>query len=147
MMTLGLSKWKVCVCVWAAAWLWQQSCPEEALSGSFTGDHSACTDQEDGQQVENCGSNTLLQSVPPCTHVYTPSLQYEVMAVLSNKAFHAFSVQELQQFEQYIFSDYSSFILVHNVYDDVLRNLLSQEIDTGKQQHTNKHTKSCCHYL
>ncbi|XP_073347087.1 protein Niban 1-like [Pagrus major] len=38
---------------------------------------------------------------------------------------------ELQQFEQYIFSDYSSFILVHNIYEDVLRNLLSKEIHTA----------------
>ncbi|XP_030258564.1 protein Niban 1-like [Sparus aurata] len=45
---------------------------------------------------------------------------------------------ELQQFEQYIFSDYSSFILVHNVYDDVLRNLLSQEIDTVLQDAASK---------
>lgn len=43
-----------------------------------------------------------------------------------------FCVQELQQFEQYIFSDYSSFIVVPNIYDDVLRNLLSKETETGK---------------
>lgn len=41
---------------------------------------------------------------------------------------------ELQQFEQYIFSDYSSFILVHNVYDDVLRNILSKKIETVVQE-------------
>lgn len=46
------------------------------------------------------------------------------------------SVQELQQLEQYIFSDYSSFILVHNVYDDVLRNILSEEIETGEHTDT-----------
>ncbi|XP_070830593.1 protein Niban 1-like [Chaetodon trifascialis] len=40
---------------------------------------------------------------------------------------------ELQQFEQYIFSDYSSFILVHNVYDDVLRDILRKEIETVVQ--------------
>ncbi|XP_026169956.1 protein Niban 1-like [Mastacembelus armatus] len=40
---------------------------------------------------------------------------------------------EQQQFEQYIFSDYSSFILVHNVYDDVLRKILSKEIETVVQ--------------
>ncbi|XP_035489511.2 protein Niban 1 [Scophthalmus maximus] len=40
---------------------------------------------------------------------------------------------ELQQFEQYIFSDYSSFILVQNVYDDVLRTILSTEIETVVQ--------------
>ncbi|XP_029380046.1 protein Niban-like [Echeneis naucrates] len=40
---------------------------------------------------------------------------------------------ELQQFEQYIFSDYSSFILVHNVFDDVLRDILSKEIETVVQ--------------
>ncbi|KAI4809979.1 hypothetical protein KUCAC02_018829 [Chaenocephalus aceratus] len=34
--------------------------------------------------------------------------------------------RELQQFEQFIFSDYSNFILVQNVYDDVLRNILTQ---------------------
>lgn len=44
-------------------------------------------------------------------------------------------VQELEQFEQYIFSDYSSFILVHNVYDDVLRNILVREVTTGKDTH------------
>ncbi|XP_047446703.1 protein Niban 1-like [Mugil cephalus] len=43
---------------------------------------------------------------------------------------------ELQQFEQYIFSDYSSFILVHNVYDDILRNILSKEIETVLQDAT-----------
>ncbi|XP_027875640.1 protein Niban-like [Xiphophorus couchianus] len=40
---------------------------------------------------------------------------------------------ELQQFEQYIFSDYSSFILVHNVYDDILRNILQKEIHRALQ--------------
>ncbi|KAM9349093.1 protein Niban 1-like [Symphorus nematophorus] len=45
---------------------------------------------------------------------------------------------ELQQFEQYIFSDYSSFILVHNVYDDVLRNILSKEIETALQDAASK---------
>ncbi|XP_049455149.1 protein Niban 1-like [Epinephelus fuscoguttatus] len=45
---------------------------------------------------------------------------------------------ELQQFEQYIFSDYSSFILVHNVYDDVLRNILSKEIETVVQDAASK---------
>ncbi|XP_007565182.1 protein Niban [Poecilia formosa] len=40
---------------------------------------------------------------------------------------------ELQQFEQYIFSDYSSFILVHNVYDDILRNILQREIHRALQ--------------
>lgn len=43
-----------------------------------------------------------------------------------------FCVQELQQFEQYIFADYSSFILVHNIYDDVLKTILSKQIETGK---------------
>uniref|UniRef100_UPI003AAB239C protein Niban 1-like n=1 Tax=Centroberyx gerrardi TaxID=166262 RepID=UPI003AAB239C len=41
---------------------------------------------------------------------------------------------ELQQFEQYIFADYSSFILVHNVYDDVLRDILSKEIEKVVQE-------------
>uniref|UniRef100_A0A3B4ULG3 Protein Niban-like n=1 Tax=Seriola dumerili TaxID=41447 RepID=A0A3B4ULG3_SERDU len=45
---------------------------------------------------------------------------------------------ELQQFEQYIFSDYSSFILVHNVYDDVLRSILSKEIETVVQDVASK---------
>ncbi|XP_035526469.1 protein Niban 1-like [Morone saxatilis] len=45
---------------------------------------------------------------------------------------------ELQQFEQYIFSDYSNFILVHNVYDDVLRNILSKEIETAVQEAASK---------
>uniref|UniRef100_A0A673BU74 Niban 1/2/3 domain-containing protein n=3 Tax=Sphaeramia orbicularis TaxID=375764 RepID=A0A673BU74_9TELE len=45
---------------------------------------------------------------------------------------------ELQQFEQYIFSDYSSFILIHNVYDDVLRNILSKEIETAVQDAASK---------
>ncbi|XP_040911960.1 protein Niban 1-like isoform X2 [Toxotes jaculatrix] len=45
---------------------------------------------------------------------------------------------ELEQFEQFIFSDYSSFILVHNVYDDVLRNLLSKEIETVVQDAASK---------
>ncbi|XP_038127393.1 protein Niban 1-like [Cyprinodon tularosa] len=45
---------------------------------------------------------------------------------------------ELEQFEQYIFSDYSSFILVHNVYDDVLRNILVREITTVVQDAASK---------
>ncbi|KAK2843969.1 hypothetical protein Q5P01_010628 [Channa striata] len=45
---------------------------------------------------------------------------------------------ELQQFEQYIFSDYSSFILVHNVYDDILRNILSKDIETVVQDAASK---------
>ncbi|XP_071346917.1 protein Niban 1-like [Trachinotus anak] len=45
---------------------------------------------------------------------------------------------ELQQFEQYIFSDYSSFILVHNVYDDVLRSILVKEIETVVQDAASK---------
>ncbi|XP_059200524.1 protein Niban 1-like [Centropristis striata] len=45
---------------------------------------------------------------------------------------------ELQQFEQYIFSDYSSFILVRNVYDDVLRNIVSKEIETVVQNAANQ---------
>ncbi|XP_030607957.1 protein Niban 1-like [Archocentrus centrarchus] len=45
---------------------------------------------------------------------------------------------ELQQFEQYIFSDYSGFILVHNVYDDVLRTILSKEIETAVQDAASK---------
>ncbi|XP_034744118.1 protein Niban 1-like isoform X2 [Etheostoma cragini] len=49
---------------------------------------------------------------------------------------------ELQQFEQYIFSDYSSFILVHNIYDDVLRNILSKEIETVVQDVASKKSDS-----
>uniref|UniRef100_A0A3P9LD71 Niban 1/2/3 domain-containing protein n=1 Tax=Oryzias latipes TaxID=8090 RepID=A0A3P9LD71_ORYLA len=45
---------------------------------------------------------------------------------------------ELQQFEQYIFSDYSSFIVVQNIYDDVLRNLLSKETETVVQEAASK---------
>ncbi|KAM4727895.1 protein Niban 1-like [Anableps anableps] len=45
---------------------------------------------------------------------------------------------ELQQFEQYIFSDYSSFILVHNVYEDILRNILHKEIQTVVQDAASK---------
>ncbi|KAM7401358.1 hypothetical protein PAMA_005516 [Pampus argenteus] len=45
---------------------------------------------------------------------------------------------EFQQFEQYIFSDYSNFILVQNVYDDVLRNILSKEIETVVQDAASK---------
>ncbi|KAF7654530.1 hypothetical protein LDENG_00068550 [Lucifuga dentata] len=49
---------------------------------------------------------------------------------------------ELQQFEQYIFSDYSSFILVHNIYADVLRDVLSQEIEKVLQDAANKQSSS-----
>ncbi|KAM7378757.1 hypothetical protein PAMP_004356 [Pampus punctatissimus] len=45
---------------------------------------------------------------------------------------------EFQQFEQYIFSDYSNFILVQNVYDDVLKNILSKEIETVVQDAASK---------
>ncbi|KAK9539526.1 hypothetical protein VZT92_004627 [Zoarces viviparus] len=51
-------------------------------------------------------------------------------------------ISELQQFEQYIFSDYSSFILVHNVYDDVLRKMLSKEIETAVQDAASKKSNS-----
>uniref|UniRef100_A0A8C2Z1V0 Niban 1/2/3 domain-containing protein n=2 Tax=Cyclopterus lumpus TaxID=8103 RepID=A0A8C2Z1V0_CYCLU len=51
-------------------------------------------------------------------------------------------MSELQQFEQYIFSDYCSFILVHNVYDDVLRKILSQEIETVVQEAASKKSNS-----
>ncbi|KAM6918244.1 protein Niban 1-like [Xenentodon cancila] len=40
---------------------------------------------------------------------------------------------ELQQFEQYIFCDYSTFILVENVFDDFLRSVLRKEIETVVQ--------------
>ncbi|KAF7222819.1 protein Niban 1 [Nothobranchius furzeri] len=49
---------------------------------------------------------------------------------------------ELQQFEQYIFSDYSSFILVHNVYDDVLRSILRKEIQTVVQDAASKNSNN-----
>ncbi|KAM9323454.1 protein Niban 1-like isoform 2-T2 [Pholidichthys leucotaenia] len=49
---------------------------------------------------------------------------------------------ELQQFEQYIFSDYSSFILVHNVYDDILRSILTKEIETVVQDVANTKTNN-----
>ncbi|KAJ0059221.1 hypothetical protein NL108_009581 [Boleophthalmus pectinirostris] len=45
---------------------------------------------------------------------------------------------ELQQFEQYIFSDFSSFLLVQNVYQDVLTNLLTQEIQKVLQEAMSK---------
>uniref|UniRef100_G3PP92 Niban 1/2/3 domain-containing protein n=1 Tax=Gasterosteus aculeatus aculeatus TaxID=481459 RepID=G3PP92_GASAC len=51
-------------------------------------------------------------------------------------------LSELQQFEQYIFSDYSSFILVHNVYDDVLRKILIKEIETVVQDAAHKRRNS-----
>uniref|UniRef100_A0AAV2JSX7 Niban 1/2/3 domain-containing protein n=1 Tax=Knipowitschia caucasica TaxID=637954 RepID=A0AAV2JSX7_KNICA len=41
---------------------------------------------------------------------------------------------ELQQFEQYIFSDFSSFILVQNIYQDVLSGILSQDIQKVLQE-------------
>nr|XP_046263698.1 protein Niban 1-like [Scatophagus argus] len=49
---------------------------------------------------------------------------------------------ELHQFEQYIFSDFSSFILVHNVYDDILRNILSKEIETVVQDAASKRSNN-----
>uniref|UniRef100_A0A3P8SS36 Niban 1/2/3 domain-containing protein n=1 Tax=Amphiprion percula TaxID=161767 RepID=A0A3P8SS36_AMPPE len=49
---------------------------------------------------------------------------------------------ELQQFEKHIFSDYSSFILGRNVYDDVLRNTLSKEIETVVQDAASKKTNN-----
>uniref|UniRef100_A0A8C6SJM5 Niban 1/2/3 domain-containing protein n=1 Tax=Neogobius melanostomus TaxID=47308 RepID=A0A8C6SJM5_9GOBI len=45
---------------------------------------------------------------------------------------------ELQPFEQYIFSDFSSFILVQNVYEDVLRGILNNEIQKVLQEATSK---------
>ncbi|XP_034039388.1 protein Niban 1-like [Thalassophryne amazonica] len=45
---------------------------------------------------------------------------------------------ELQQFEQYIFSDYSNFVLVQNVYDDVLKDILSKEIEKVIQEAAGK---------
>lgn len=45
---------------------------------------------------------------------------------------------ELQQFEQYIFSDFTSFILVQNVYEDVLRAILSKEIEKALQEAASK---------
>ncbi|KAK5918875.1 hypothetical protein CgunFtcFv8_022818 [Champsocephalus gunnari] len=49
--------------------------------------------------------------------------------------------RELQQFEQFIFSDYSNFILVQNVYDDVLRSILSEEIETALQEAAGKRSR------
>ncbi|XP_065810497.1 protein Niban 1-like [Labrus bergylta] len=49
---------------------------------------------------------------------------------------------ELQQLEQYIFSDYSRFILVYSVYSDVLRNILSKKIETVIQDAANKKSNS-----
>ncbi|XP_069029323.1 LOW QUALITY PROTEIN: protein Niban 1-like [Embiotoca jacksoni] len=45
---------------------------------------------------------------------------------------------ELQQFEQFIFSDYGSFIVVRNVYEDVLRNILRKEIERVVQDTASK---------
>ncbi|XP_053185296.1 protein Niban 1-like [Scomber japonicus] len=58
------------------------------------------------------------------------------------KGMHSKWKSEFEQFEQYIFSDYSSFILVHNVYDDVLRNILSKEIETVVQDAASKKTNN-----
>ncbi|XP_028296610.1 protein Niban-like isoform X2 [Gouania willdenowi] len=49
---------------------------------------------------------------------------------------------DLQQFEQYIFSDYSSFILVENIYEDVLRNILNTEIEKVLQEAVSRKTIS-----
>ncbi|XP_035026225.2 protein Niban 1 [Hippoglossus stenolepis] len=49
---------------------------------------------------------------------------------------------ELQQFEQYISSDYSSFILIHNVHEDVLRNILSTEIETVVRDAASKNSNN-----
>ncbi|XP_068424938.1 protein Niban 1-like [Clinocottus analis] len=51
-------------------------------------------------------------------------------------------ISELKQFEQYIFSDYCSFILVHNIYDDVLRKILCQEIETVVHEAASKTSNS-----
>lgn len=106
--------------VWAAAGLRQQSRPEEAVPGNTAGDHAARPCQEDGQQVDNRRSQTRLQS----------QLESFQMAKCVS------CLQELQQFEQDIFADYSSFILTHNVYDDILRSILSKEIETGTMWNT-----------
>lgn len=45
---------------------------------------------------------------------------------------------ELGQFEQYIFSENTGFILVQNVYDDILRNVLHKEIQTVVQEAASK---------
>ncbi|CAK6969418.1 protein Niban 1-like [Scomber scombrus] len=58
------------------------------------------------------------------------------------KGMHSKWKSEFEQFEQYIFSDYCSFILVHNVYDDVLRNILSKEIETVVQDAASKKTNN-----
>ncbi|XP_029971770.1 protein Niban-like [Salarias fasciatus] len=49
---------------------------------------------------------------------------------------------ELQQFEQYIFSDNSSFILVQNIYNDALRTILSEEIMKVVQDAAGKKSNS-----
>ncbi|XP_060940598.1 protein Niban 1-like [Limanda limanda] len=49
---------------------------------------------------------------------------------------------ELQQFEQYICSDYSSFILIHNIHEDVLRNILSTEIERVVQDAGSKNSNN-----
>ncbi|XP_062284639.1 protein Niban 1-like isoform X2 [Scomber scombrus] len=58
------------------------------------------------------------------------------------RGMHSKWKSEFEQFEQYIFSDYCSFILVHNVYDDVLRNILSKEIETVVQDAASKKTNN-----
>lgn len=107
------------LCVWAAAGPWQQGGAEEAVPGGPAGDHPAVSRKEDGHQVENCKFN---------------SLRVSLRLMRPEKLQIGVCVQELQQFEQYIFSDYSDLILVQNVYDDVLRCILSKEIETGKRR-------------
>lgn len=133
MMLLIFSTFKMKrLCVWAAAGPWQQGGAEEAVPGGSAGDHPAISLKEDGHQVENCKFNSLPVSLRLCRTWETTDW--------------GLCVQELQQFEQYIFSDYSDLILVQNVYDDVLRSILRKEIETGKRhtpllshaQHTTK---------
>lgn len=41
-------------------------------------------------------------------------------------------LQELQNFEQFIFADYTNFVQVENVYENILLNLLYNEVNKGK---------------
>ncbi len=84
-------------------------------------------------QIHLCSLSVPLSLIYLNTH--TDLFILCVTAIQSVLQSVTFSVQELKQYEQYIFSDYSSFILVHNVYDDVLQNILRKEIETGKDTH------------
>lgn len=49
-------------------------------------------------------------------------------------AFLQMYYQELPKFEQYIFADYSNFISVENVYEDIIQQILEKDVSMGKLQ-------------